>query len=227
MKRVSELWKKALARIRFAYSQRLEHRFDRRFGVETMEELLPEELHSDDEVAMQAARYQPTSSLAFEEMMQAVDERHEDFVFLDVGSGKGKALMLASMYRFKRIIGVELSRRLHNIAEVNLASFLERAGGANVFELRCQDAAELDWPTCDLFIFLFNPFGRQKLETVFASLARSQSVTPRRLIVLCRRSGAFDVLERHSFLREVHRTPIFRVYSSLSCEAGERVLAFE
>jgi hypothetical protein len=199
MRRVSELWKQALARIRFAYSQRLDYRFDRRFGVETMDELLSEELHTDDEAVMRSVRYQPTSSFAFEEMMREVDARHQDFVFLDLGSDKGKALMLATMYRFKRIIGVELSRRIHDIVEVNLASFLERTGGASVFELRCQDAAEIDWPTCDLFIFLFNPFGRQKLDTVFASLARSQSVTPRRLRVLCRRSGAFDELERHSY----------------------------
>ena len=128
MQDVSELWKKVLARIRFTCSQRLDHRFDRHFGFELMEELLPKELHPDDEAAMQSARYQPTSSLAFRGMMRAVDVRHEDFVFLDVGSGKGEALMLASMYPFKSIIGVELSRRLHEIAEAHLASFLERRG---------------------------------------------------------------------------------------------------
>jgi SAM-dependent methyltransferase len=211
-KRASDFWKSLLAHLRFGYSRYLDRRFDRRYGVETMQELLPQELYPADQIPESAHRYQPTSSLDFEEMMRAVDVRHEDFAFLDLGAGKGKALMLASRYGFERIIGVELSRRLHDIAEANLAKFRGKTGAENAFELRCQDADQIEWPETNLFIYVFNPFGRAKLEKVFEGLARSQAERPRRLVVLCRRSGAVDVLEHQEFLQEVLRTPVFRVY---------------
>lgn len=197
---------------RYWHARYLDRRFDRRFGVETLEALTPEAMFPEDEVPPDVHRYQPVSVLDFEEMMKAVDVPHEDYVFLDLGSGKGKALMLASGYGFERIVGVELSRRLHDVAEANLAAFAEKTGRSTIFELHCGDATEIEWPRGNLFVFLFNPFTRAKLESVLGRLERAQQDDPRRLVVLCRRSRAFDLFERGAFLQEVHRAPAFRVY---------------
>ena len=80
-----------------------EHRVNTMSGGVGWRERLLGELHS---------LYQPTEPAAFHEMMQTLRNiAHLDFsefVFLDLGSGKGRTLMMASDYPFQRIIGVEL-----------------------------------------------------------------------------------------------------------------------
>src|SRR5579875_3272829 len=49
----------------------------------------------------------------------------ERTVFLDVGAGKGRALMVASQHPFLRVEGIELNSRLAAIAEANLALWQE------------------------------------------------------------------------------------------------------
>src|SRR5271169_5094077 len=54
--------------------------------------------------------YQPTESTLFHKMIEALhQETHSDFcdfVLLDLGSGKGRTLLMASDYPFRRIVGV-------------------------------------------------------------------------------------------------------------------------
>ena len=61
--------------------------------------------------------YQPTEPVAFHEMLDAVQQapgpgqttlNFRDFTFIDLGSGKGRTLLMASDYPFRRIVGVEL-----------------------------------------------------------------------------------------------------------------------
>ena len=61
--------------------------------------------------------YQPSDPLTFHEMMAQLAIDFRDFALLDLGSGKGRALLMASDYPFRRIIGVELLPELHAIAE--------------------------------------------------------------------------------------------------------------
>jgi hypothetical protein len=56
--------------------------------------------------------YQPTEPELFYEMIEALRARtvidFRDFVFVDLGSCKGRTLLMTSDYPFKRIVGVEL-----------------------------------------------------------------------------------------------------------------------
>src|SRR5690242_5062036 len=63
--------------------------------------------------------YQPTEPAAFHEMLGRLQQqpnfRFGDFTFIDLGSGKGRTLLMASDYPFRAIIGVELLPALHQI----------------------------------------------------------------------------------------------------------------
>ena len=58
--------------------------------------------------------YQPVPPEQFREMMAALAvyldqvSNFSQFTFIDIGSGKGRALLLATEYGFSRIIGIEL-----------------------------------------------------------------------------------------------------------------------
>src|ERR1700756_5152492 len=50
--------------------------------------------------------YQPTEPALFYEMIDVIQEHADlcDFTFLDLGSGKGRTLLMASRYSFRRIV---------------------------------------------------------------------------------------------------------------------------
>jgi len=49
--------------------------------------------------------YQPTEPLLFHEMMGALRIDFNEFTFIDLGSGKGRVLLMAADYPFRRIAG--------------------------------------------------------------------------------------------------------------------------
>src|SRR5277367_4265889 len=71
--------------------------------------------------------YQPTESALFHEMLEALrlqsGSDFHDFVFVDLGSGKGRTLLMASDYAFRRIVGVELLPALHQAAQENVSKY--------------------------------------------------------------------------------------------------------
>src|ERR1017187_10137955 len=71
--------------------------------------------------------YQPTESALFHEMLEVLRQQSHsdfhDFVFIDLGSGKGRTLLMASDYPFRRIVGVELLPALHRAAQENLSRY--------------------------------------------------------------------------------------------------------
>jgi len=64
--------------------------------------------------------YQPTEPVLFEEMLASIKIDFRNFTFIDLGSGKGRVLLLASDYPFRQIVGVELLPALNRIAQENL-----------------------------------------------------------------------------------------------------------
>jgi tRNA G46 methylase TrmB len=67
--------------------------------------------------------YQPTDPALFQEIMASLPIEFEQFTFVDLGSGKGRTLLMASEYPFKRIVGVELIAELHRAAEENIRDY--------------------------------------------------------------------------------------------------------
>src|SRR5271166_6630819 len=64
--------------------------------------------------------YQPTDPALFHEMLESLNIDCREFVFVDIGSGKGRVLLMAADYPFQRVIGVELLPELHRVAQANL-----------------------------------------------------------------------------------------------------------
>src|ERR1700685_4417530 len=88
--------------------------------------------------------YQPTEAVLFHEMIAAV-AAHAGFdfcafTFIALGSGKGRTLLMASDYPFRRIVGVELLPMLHRAATENLGKY--RSGPQKCFAIEaiCPDA---------------------------------------------------------------------------------------
>lgn len=115
--------------------------------------------------------YQPTAPDAFHEMIGQLGIDYSRYTFMDLGSGKGRTLLMASEYPFRRILGVELLPELHQIALENIAKY--KGGVGERVESVCADARLFDFPLEPTVLFLFNPFPQAVLEDVLSNLLRS------------------------------------------------------
>jgi len=142
--------------------------------------------------------YQPTEPALFHEMLDALQQHarteqftidlrefsFSDFTFIDLGSGKGRALLMASDYPFRRIIGVELLPALHQIAQDNLSKYRSESQRCFALESICSNATEFHFPDEPIVLYLFNPFPESGLRRVLANLEQSLRDHPRTVYVL-------------------------------------------
>lgn len=94
-------------------------------------------------------------------------KNYGDYTFVDLGSGKGRALLLAQAYHFKRYVGVEFAKELHTQARANVLDY--QRGGRSI-ECLCMDATQYKFPEGPLVVFLYNPFGAEVMEKVAQNL---------------------------------------------------------
>jgi len=136
--------------------------------------------------ALTGHEYFATDPWLFEQIMQALPIRFEAFIFIDLGSGKGRSLMLASDYPFRRIVGVEYLPELHRSAELNLGRYSGEAQKCRRIECICQDARDFEFPDEPTVLYLFNPFPEPVFALVLEKLKVSLEKSPRSFYVAYR-----------------------------------------
>ena len=164
--------------------------------------------------ALSGAPYQPTEPSAFRKMLAAVGIDYREFTFLDLGSGKGRTLLMASEFPFRRIIGVELLPELHEIALKNVAAFSSPEQQCKSIESVCCDARDYEFPPEPLLLYFFNPLPEAALQVVIGNLRRSLEQTPRALRVLYHNPQREEVLRDSGFLNKVDGKFKYSIYSN-------------
>lgn len=141
-------------------------------------------------------------------------------VFLDYGCGKGRAVITAATYRFRRVIGVELSPQLSDEAKKNV----DRAGvtlKCNDVQILTANAAKYVVPRDVSVIFLFNPFTGSVLAEVQRRIYESIREAPRRLrVVYLHPAKVFNTFDACTWLtrRSVLSTPQWNQVKTLVYE---------
>ena len=96
--------------------------------------------------------------------------------FVDFGSGKGRALILAAGAGFQRVVGIEYSSVLHACCRQNLDRAWRRRAFSGAYQLHLGNAAQFAVPDDSVVWFWFNPFdstsARQVATNLLASLRR-------------------------------------------------------
>jgi predicted RNA methylase len=108
-----------------------------------------------------------------------------NFTFIDVGAGKGRALILAARFPFRRLIGVEFAVELVKAAEANLAMPAVVRLSRSRIEMIHTDALTFDFPPHDpLVVYLFNPFGASIIRGIAKNLFSSLKQNPQAVEVI-------------------------------------------
>jgi SAM-dependent methyltransferase len=166
-------------------------------GLVPIETLIPQWTDCHD--------YFPTSFTTFRIAMDVVKPRPGEDVFLDYGSGKGRALVMAAHYPFRRIIGVEISAGLNAEARANLDQCAHRLTCKDI-ELWTGSAASFPVPPEASVIFFYNPFHGSVLRQVLANLRASLDAHPRRLTVVYNNPVHFvRMAHEYPWMAERHR----------------------
>jgi len=115
--------------------------------------------------------YGATPVRTFRAILAALPAPVDGWTFVDLGSGKGRALLMADEHPFARIVGVERNRGLHAVAGRNLEAYARRTGKpTDRIELRREDAVSYtrrSWPAIgDVLLFLYSPFPSAVLREV-------------------------------------------------------------
>jgi SAM-dependent methyltransferase len=126
----------------------------------------------------------PTPAATLRRVLPALDVRYEDTVFVDLGSGAGRAVLLAAEQPFKAIIGVEISAALHRLAEANVRSYRNPAQRCHDIRLHCGDAAGFTLPADPLVLYLYNPFRGEVMRRVLGTIERSLAEHPRPVTIV-------------------------------------------
>jgi len=128
--------------------------------------------------------YQPTEPALFDQMLSAVPADATGFTFIDLGSGKGRTLMMASEYPFQRILGVELLPELNRVACENLQKYKSDKPHCFAMESVCTDARDFQFPDEPLLVYLFHPLPEAGFRRVLGNLEASLKRKRRPVFVL-------------------------------------------
>ncbi len=155
-------------RARLAFEDPLSRAFDRRHCVETArEERLGEMGVAADAVTRGNSVYRVTWGSLIKKAMAQLDIDPRRYSFIDYGSGKGKAMLMASDYPFKTIIGLEYAKRLHDIAAENCRTYHSANQQCHSLEPILGDVLDYTPPPGPIVCFMCNPFDETTLRAVF------------------------------------------------------------
>jgi len=158
--------------------------------------------------------YQATEPALFHEMVSHLNIDFREFTFLDLGSGKGRTLLMAADYPFRRILGVELLPALHGVARENIRRFKSESQECFVIESVCGDAREFVFPPEPTVLYLFNPLPEAGLERVIGNLEQSLRENPRPVYVLYHNPLLEHVVAGCKGLKKLVATDQYSIYSA-------------
>ena len=127
----------------------------------------------------------------------------EKYAFVDLGSGKGRAVLLASQLPFREIIGVELHPKLAQVAERNVRRWREGHGTVRPIKICCQDATEFRFPEGSCLLYIFHPFAAPVLDHLLSVLAEQFETRPNALDLLYFNPEHGDRIDRHPGFRHL------------------------
>jgi SAM-dependent methyltransferase len=154
--------------------------FDWRYGTETYRAVDCDQFESSLANRAHAVRYKATKARPFLALLRHL-RLPEGSTFVDVGSGKGRVLLLAARQNFKRVIGIEFSPTFCEQARKNIEIFRTKVQPLAPIEVTQADITQHEWRGDENVFFLYNPFDAVILGQFVENVRRSVGAHPRQI----------------------------------------------
>lgn len=186
---------------RLSIPKQAQSAFDRRYGTDTAGTIPLWKLQIRSPHHAEGVRYQASDPDFVRKAIEILQIPLERFVYIDVGSGKGLTLLVASEYPFRRVLGIEFAAELNAIAAENISRLMAP---------RCQDissvladAASYRFPTEDTVLFLYNPFGKDVLKRMLDNLRSVLEQNDHELYIVYSNPIFSQILDQSGFLERL------------------------
>ena len=155
--------------------------FDKNFGILTEGHILSDEIGLTSHLFHE---YSPTDYHSLRKVLGSLKIKPGEGAFLDFGSGLGRVVIQAALYPFKRVMGVDISPQLNDIARKNIDRSLKRLKCKDI-QIITSDATLFEIPKDVTVIYFYNPFRGEVLQRVMTNIYESLKSHPRLLRMIC------------------------------------------
>lgn len=140
--------------------------------------------------------YAPTYYSVIKEAFNVIKNRKE-LILIDVGCGKGKVLLVASDFEFKKIIGIELSKKFLNTCKKNINNYKELKK-KKIIKLIHIDALKYKVTNENVFYF-FDPFSEKILNKFLKKILLSYKYNKRKIYIIFANPPKYNKLIKDNF----------------------------
>jgi SAM-dependent methyltransferase len=147
--------------------------------------------------------YETTSAAAIRMPLDGLAIDFTKFVFIDLGCGKGKPLMVAASYPFRRLIGVDISPACIDVARRNIVRCGPKRIDPSRVEFVVRDVEDFEFPAEPMVIYLYNPFPSAVLKRVIAKLEASLREQPRQAVIVYVNPHALSAIRRSELFERI------------------------
>jgi SAM-dependent methyltransferase len=170
--------------------------FDAKYNIDTVSWVSLSELDVEEDQKKHAVLYQGSRVLPLRNLFKEL-KIPSDKVFVDIGCGKGRVLIIAATFGFKDIKGIEFSPKLCALAEKNILKYRTKTKSNTHFEIINTDAALYHFNDDEDVLFLFNPFDEYILKKVMRNLADSIKRNARKVLIIYGNPFHRTIIEQH------------------------------
>lgn len=169
--------------LQVAYSFLVDCWFDMKHQIDTTAFVELSALDIDEDKKPRSSRYQPTQGLPLRKLFKRLN-LPSGMVFVDLGCGKGRVLLIAAEFGFKEARGVEHSLLLCDIAANNCKKYQQRRKTETEFTIHHSDVRDYPFSDEEKVFFLFNPFDASTMQGVLENIASSLQRRKRKIWLL-------------------------------------------
>lgn len=198
----------------FASNKHEIHPFDLQYGTDTSGIIEPGALDISSDNVIHAVRYQSARVEVFLDILNSLSIPHNEYLFIDMGSGKGRALLLASSFHFKKIIGIELSENLHTTACRNIQIYNDKNQKCHDIQSICENAEKYQIPLEKIVFYLFNPFDEYVSGKFLHNIESSLRIFNRDIYIAYLKPIHKKMFDQASFLKVIKETESYIIYKS-------------
>ena len=171
-----------------------DYMFDIKYGTDTVSWVNLKNLRVVGKNRKRASMYQPTHVYPLKKLFEELNIP-QGKIFIDLGCGKGRVLLVASEFGFKELRGIEFASELCKTAVTNCSVYKDKTGTKAEFQIIESDVVDYDIHDEDVF-FMFHPFDDFVLRQVLRKITLSLLMNKRKIWIIYRNPVHKDIIGR-------------------------------
>ena len=159
-----------------------------------------EDLDFGEQLKEHSEPYGPSAYYSLHKGFNAIKDEIKDMSLVDFGCGLGRTLIFASLYPFRKVIGVEASENLCEGAKQNIKGFCDRTKlDSFKWDIVNEDARKYAIPADSAVFYFYDPFDETIMEPVIKNIVSSAKQHPRILYAIYLAPTQRDLFYKYGF----------------------------